>query len=58
MVYNPLGKTKKVDFKKEMAKETAIELARKQNPELSKKKVRKIADKVDKKQGKKNKMFL
>lgn len=58
MNYNPLGKTKKVDFKKEMAKETAIELARKQNPELSKKKVRKIADKVDQKQGKKNKLFL
>lgn len=46
---NPLGKTKKEDFNKKMAKEMAVEVAHKKNPLISKKKLRKMANKAEKK---------
>ena len=43
-----LGKSKKEEFSSEMAKEMAVRKTKKQNPLMSKKKIRKVANQVDK----------
>ena len=43
-----LGKSKKEEFNSEMAKEMAVRKTKKQNPLMSKKKIRKVANQVDK----------
>ena len=43
-----LGKSKKEDFNSEMAKEMAVRETKKRNPLMSKKKIRKVANQVDK----------
>ena len=43
-----LGKSKKEEFNSEMAKEIAVRKTKKRNPLMSKKKIRKIANQVDK----------
>lgn len=53
-----LGKAKKEPYDPEMTKALAAEAAKKKNPNLSKRKVKKIAKKVDKHVKKRNKLGL
>lgn len=51
-----IGVSKKEDYSKEKAKEMAVKAAKKSNPLMSKRKARKVVEKIDKKQNKGIKM--